>query len=350
MAELMDERADTVGAVVYPLVGACIMLGLDTVVDMSRRATAREIPAVGPHRVGACPSGLAATGVEHEYIVDISVAVAVILREVDLRVKDVEGVHHHHLGVGVVVKHIVASVVVAVARQRHGAVDIELRTEGAGGIEAEILRRASCGAIVGESLLVEHAVEIVVWIVEGEFHVGVFHYHNKSLLVTVGREGIASFSREETVALLVGRAVGSVGLFTRRETTWSDSRLRRERLAGTCRHARLEACLVYSGEECFLGSPARGKRHGTQPRLHEVAPGCDVAIVEEAVFLNERETVFGEILMEALVASDGDAQSGAVAQRHLEHSPFRRDGPGRRDGSQCRRQGKKPGKVSVHSG
>ena len=95
----MHESADAVGTLggeVY-LVGAGVVVELHSVEGMVLAGVV-EVPGVGPHGVVGAAVGFAVAGVIDIYVVDISVAVGVILAEVDLVVESLTGVDHHVLG------------------------------------------------------------------------------------------------------------------------------------------------------------------------------------------------------------------------------------------------------------
>ena len=92
-----------------------------------------HVPLAGPHALGdgAIGLGLAHAGIEHDHDIDHAVAVVVIAREIHVGQRAARIIDHrsqalvHFLAIDA----LVAAIVGAVVRQRHGAQDVELGGE-----------------------------------------------------------------------------------------------------------------------------------------------------------------------------------------------------------------------------
>ncbi len=110
-----------------------------------------------PHSVITTPVSLATTGIENKHVVDISVSVAVIAREVNLIVQKLAGIYDHLMCPFVIPRiDVVASVIGTLLRKGDRPVDIKLRIKlPTRTFNEEIPGRAG-GTVVGKAGLVQH--------------------------------------------------------------------------------------------------------------------------------------------------------------------------------------------------
>lgn len=188
MRELVYECAHAVGASRLPLVRTGIARHGHTVVCRLIADAVLDIPGMGPYRLGRTAGCLAASGIEDEHVVDLAVAVAVILGEIDDAVELVACLLDHIGGVLVVAGPSVAAIIRAVLAQCHGAVDVKLRGKLPLGRLGEEIDSRPGALIVREAGLVEHAVKIVVGIVERHLDILILDQDDESLLLAHGGE------------------------------------------------------------------------------------------------------------------------------------------------------------------
>lgn len=146
---------------------------------------------MGPDGIGDVLVGvlLAVAGIEKNHGVDVSVAVGVVVFEVDLAVKGRAGVGYHLArALVVVVIVVVAAVVFTVVGERHRTVEVELGLVYAVGVVDEILASARCA-------LVEIGGEGLFRVGAFEFDVGILHENHRN----------AAHSRGGAVGKLVGQ-------------------------------------------------------------------------------------------------------------------------------------------------
>ena len=137
VAEFVDESTYAVRASLLPFVGGGVSVDLSAVgtvcdtevIDMCR---------VRPYGFFRAVRSLALAGVEHVYIVYISVVVGIVLAQVHLIFEGCEGMCHHQMRLHIIAVIIVAAVIAAVLTECHRAVHIEDGTELAVGAFAEV--------------------------------------------------------------------------------------------------------------------------------------------------------------------------------------------------------------------
>ena len=201
-------------------------------------------------------------------------------------------------------------------------------------VEAVELGSAAGASEVVETVFVEHPGEVILGvglIAVGrgvELDVGVFDENHDGALVAVCGELRAAARGEEAVAFLIGRAVVAVGSGGGRlhQTGGHGSRRALHRTSRAGVHTRPERRLVDLGQERAGGRATRFRMTGLDARVDHVAVGRDVAIIEVATLLKQRIAVFGEILVEGLVARQADAELGAVGCLDCQDPPLRRLG------------------------
>ena len=162
---------------------------------------------MGPNGIGSRACRFASAGIEHEYVVDDTVAVAVIFPEVDFVVEGTAGFDNHFFGGLIVAVEVVCSVIAARVGELYGAVEVELRHEFTGTVFDKPVAGRPCASVGGiaEVLLVEHRVEIAVRVGIDKPEVVVFDKNDDRFLVAHHRERCP---REESC---VGAARAVVG-------------------------------------------------------------------------------------------------------------------------------------------
>ena len=200
----MAESADAAGYAVGNFVGAGVAENSFAVVN---RAFG-NFEAVGPYGVGRAAVGFALAGVDYVDVVDAAVVVEVVLREVDLVGEGFCGLEHHFFGAEVIAVVVVAAVVRHVVLHRHGAVYVELGVEVAVALCQEVVACGASAGVVGEALLVEHAVEEVVGVWCAELHVLVFHQEYEAFYFALS--GVVGCEEAEAGVFVGG--VGSLGV------------------------------------------------------------------------------------------------------------------------------------------
>ncbi len=157
MGKLMNKCAYTVSAVAHLLVGAGIAVKHNAIKHICAFSTGLNLPGMGPHSIVSATVSLSSAGVEDKYIVDISVAIAVILREVHLVVEQATGIDNHFVGIAVISgKRVVTSVVGTLMWKLHRSVDIKFGQKLPVGTFHEEVAGRTGATVVGESRLVEH--------------------------------------------------------------------------------------------------------------------------------------------------------------------------------------------------
>lgn len=125
MAEFVNECPDTVGTAVFPFVGAGVPVEFHSV-QSQLPVGCGNLPGVRPYTFGGPPDA-SLSGIEDENIVDISVSVAVILREVDGAVESLASLDDHHFRIAVVARPVVAAIVRPFGLESHRSVYVEYR-------------------------------------------------------------------------------------------------------------------------------------------------------------------------------------------------------------------------------
>ena len=223
VAELMHKRSDTVGTHLViindRLVGAGIMVQSHTVEGEDIIAQVGDVGRMGPHARHRTVGSLTEVGVEDEDVVDKSVTIQVIIIEVNLVVELLTGLYGHLFGMQILAPGVVGTIVIPFLIQKHRTVDIKSRTKLTHRILDEEVARRSCGSVSRESLLIEHAVEIVMRVLDVKLHILILHEHYQCASLTgSGKGGIAESGIEsllgyghDTAPLLRGAAQGIRG-------------------------------------------------------------------------------------------------------------------------------------------
>ena len=142
-------------------------------------ARLREVPFLGPHRVGTTSRVLSITGKDDVDHIHESIVVVVVLREVDVKlaVGQLASLHNHGLGILVlVVDAVVAAIVGHFAREGNGAYHVEGGLELSHRLVDEVVAgrpreaHVALHVVVGKSFFVHHPLMILL--AEGNLLVG----------------------------------------------------------------------------------------------------------------------------------------------------------------------------------
>ena len=328
MGELVDESSDAVGARAFPLVRAAVAVEADAVVIIRCRRRRRNIPRVRPNRVVGAARSLAAAGVEDKHIIYKSVAVTVILGEVDFVVEKVAGVDNHLIAVHVGFRRPPSAAVSAVIshrlRERYRAVDVELGTEEVVRVLLKEIDRRARTVVVREARLVKHTVEIIVGVVEVKREIGILDENNDSLLVAEnGKDDAVTVeeARPLGIALVGSRLARSAAL---------DRALELGALVeprGMGLHTLLhtgEGSLHVEGRKIRTGFGRTGRR---RRRLNLGRDGAalrvGIGIVKLSRLIIKKISIFREVIVMEFVADDTDIQRRTVRLCHRNQAGLR---------------------------
>ena len=253
-----------------------------------------HLPHVGPHSIGIAAGGLAIAGIEHEHLLGHTVAVPVVVVEVDERVYQFAALLDHERCVVVVA----LSVEGIRLRERDGSHHIELEFElSVALVVVEIVHAAYGTVVIGVTHIVGQGV--------------VAHPSGVSaVLLVIVVEGLVAEVGQDDKSLFMSDVVGMV--FLTHAQCPAGAHCLRSLLDGKLLHGlyvlhRVDIVGVELGAQLRLMGQHAGRRHDETLRLR---------IVVGAVHLHDRYAVACDEIVETLIAQQHQFHACAVGLCH----------------------------------